>query len=153
MKKRILSLVLALCLTLALLPAAALAEGSAATETADFTGAAEGDAAAALALLNAAKTGTEASTWDSETKTLTLKGINFTTTATTALKLPDGATVVLADGTTNTIKGGDATATQTGTYENSIYIYGIYAAGALIIKGEAAGTGALSVTSGEHTNT
>ncbi len=149
MKKRILSLVLALCLTLALLPAAAFAEGSAATETADFTGAAEGDAAAALALLNAAKTGTEASTWDSETKTLTLKGVNFTTTATTALKLPDGATVVLADGTTNTIRGGDANAAVDGTYHNDIYIYGIYAEGALTIQG----TGSLNVKSGKHTNT
>ena len=106
-----------------------------------------------LALLNAAKTGEEASTWDSSSKTLTLNGIDFTTTATTALKLPDGATIVLADGTKNTIKGGDATATQTGTYKNSIYIYGIYAEGALTIKGDTAGTGALSVTSGEHTNT
>ena len=145
---------LALCLTLALLPGAAFAEGSAAVETADFTGAAEGGAEAALALLNAAKwSNAEDSTWDGDTKTLTLKGVNFTTTATTALKLPAGATIVLADGTHNTIQGGDANAAVDGTYHNDIYIYGIYAAGALTIKGGDAGTGTLSVTSGKHTNT
>ena len=151
MKKRITGLLLALCLCLTLLPTGAWAAESAAPAdaTADFIT----DSTAALALLNAAKTGAEASTWDSSSKTLTLNGIDFTTTATTALKLPDGATIVLADGTKNTIKGGDATATQTGTYKNSIYIYGIYAEGALTIKGDTAGTGALSVTSGEHTNT
>lgn len=153
MKKRVLSLVLALCLTLALLPGAAFA-AEPASQTADFTGAAEGGAEAALALLNAAKwSNAEDSTWDGDTKTLTLKGVNFTTTATTALKLPAGATIVLADGTHNTIQGGDANAAVDGTYHNDIYIYGIYAAGALTIKGGDAGTGTLSVTSGKHTNT
>ena len=153
MKKRVLSLVLALCMTLPLLPGAAFA-AEPASQTADFTGAAEGGAEAALALLNAAKwSNAEDSTWDGDTKTLTLKGVNFTTTATTALKLPDGATIVLADGTHNTIQGGDANAAVDGTYHNDIYIYGIYAAGALTIKGGDAGTGTLSVTSGKHTNT
>ena len=153
MKKRVFSLVLALCLTLAMLPTAAFA-AEPASQTADFTGAAEGGAEAALALLNAAKwSNAEDSTWDGDTKTLTLKGVNFTTTATTALKLPDGATIVLADGTHNTIQGGDANAAVDGTYHNDIYIYGIYAAGALTIKGGDAGTGTLSVTSGKHTNT
>lgn len=153
MKKRVLSLVLALCLTLAMLPTAAFA-AEPASQTADFTGAAEGGAEAALALLNAAKwSNAEDSTWDGDTKTLTLKGVNFTTTATTALKLPAGATIVLADGTHNTIQGGDANAAVDGTYHNDIYIYGIYAAGALTIKGGDAGTGTLSVTSGKHTNT
>ena len=151
MKKRVLSLVLALCLTLALLPAAVFAEGPA-DKTADFT--AEDGGAAAIALLNAAKwSNAHDSTWDGDTKTLTLKGVNFTTTATTALKLPDGATIVLADGTHNTTQGGDANAAVDGTYHNDIYIYGIYAAGALTIKGGDAGTGTLSVTSGKHTNT
>ena len=151
MKKRVLSLVLALCLTLALLPAAVFAEGPA-DKTADFT--AEDGGAAAIALLNAAKwSNADDSTWDNSTKTLTLKGVNFTTTATTALKLPDGATIVLADGTHNTIQGGDANAAVDRTYNNDIYIYGIYAAGALTIKGGDAGTGTLSVTSGKHTNT
>lgn len=150
MKKRVLSLVLALCLTLALLPAAAFAEGSAAAETADFTGAAEGGAEAALALLNAAKrNNAEDSTWDGDTKTLTLKGVNFTTTATTALKLPAGATIVLADGTHNSITGGGAEVNETGGYQAKISVYGIYAEGALTIRG----SGGLNVKSGKHTNT
>lgn len=146
MKKRVLSLVLALCMTLPLLPGAAFAEGSAAAETADFTGE---DTAAALGLLNATNTGHGVSTWDSSTKTLTLKGVNFTTTATTALKLPAGATIVLADGTHNSITGGGADAAVDGTYHNDIYIYGIYAEGALTIQG----AGSLNVKSGKHTNT
>ena len=140
---------LALCLTLPLLPGAAFA-AEPASQTADFTGAAEGGAEAALALLNAAKwNNAEASTWDSSTKTLTLKGVNFTTTATTALKLPAGATIVLADGTHNSITGGGADAAVDGTYHNDIYIYGIYAEGALTIQG----AGSLNVKSGKHTNT
>ena len=140
---------LALCLTLAMLPTAAFA-AEPASQTADFTGAAEGGAEAALALLNAAKwSNAEDSTWDGDTKTLTLKGVNFTTTATTALKLPDGATIVLADGTHNTIQGGDANAAVDGTYHNDIYIYGIYAEGDLTIRG----SGGLNVKSGKHTNT
>ena len=137
---------LALCMTLPLLPGAAFAEGSAAAETADFTGE---DTAAALGLLNATNTGHGVSTWDSSTKTLTLKGVNFTTTATTALKLPAGATIVLADGTHNSITGGGADAAVDGTYHNDIYIYGIYAEGALTIQG----AGSLNVKSGKHTNT
>lgn len=140
---------LALCLTLAMLPTAAFA-AEPASQTADFTGAAEGGAEAALALLNAAKwSNAEDSTWDGDTKTLTLKGVNFTTTATTALKLPDGATIVLADGTHNTIQGGDAEAATGGKYDKHIYIYGIYAEGDLTIRG----SGGLNVKSGKHTNT
>lgn len=149
MKKRVLSLVLALCLTLALLPTAAFA-AEPASQTADFTGAAEGGAEAALALLNAAKwSNADDSTWDGDTKTLTLKGVNFTTTATTALKLPAGATIVLADGTHNSITGGGAEVNETGGYQAKISVYGIYAEGALTIRG----SGGLNVKSGKHTNT
>ena len=149
MKKRVFSLVLALCLTLALLPTAAFA-AEPASQTADFTGAAEGGAEAALALLNAAKwSNAEDSTWDGDTKTLTLKGVNFTTTATTALKLPAGATIVLADGTHNSITGGGAEVNETGGYQAKISVYGIYAEGALTIRG----SGGLNVKSGKHTNT
>ena len=140
---------LALCLTLALLPTAAFA-AEPASQTADFTGAAEGGAEAALALLNAAKwSNAEDSTWDGDTKTLTLKGVNFTTTATTALKLPAGATIVLADGTHNSITGGGAEVNETGGYQAKISVYGIYAEGALTIRG----SGGLNVKSGKHTNT
>ena len=149
MEKRVLSLVLALCLTLAMLPTAAFA-AEPASQTADFTGAAEGGAEAALALLNAAKwSNAEDSTWDGDTKTLTLKGVNFTTTATTALKLPAGATIVLADGTHNSITGGGAEVNETGGYQAKISVYGIYAEGALTIRG----SGGLNVKSGKHTNT
>ena len=138
------------CMMMSLMQISVLGEG-AATETADFTAADGGTAA--LMILNEAKTGSEDSTWDSASKTLTLKGINFTTSATTALKLPNGATVVLADGTENQIKGGDATVETTGKQHTKIYICGIDAQGALNIKGESGGTGKLSVTSGTHNNT
>ena len=138
---------LALCLTLPLLPAAVFAEGRA-DKTADFT--AEDGGAAAIALLNAAKwSNADDSTWDGDTKTLTLKGVNFTTTATTALKLPAGATIVLADGTHNSITGGGAEVNETGGYQAKISVYGIYAEGALTIRG----SGGLNVKSGKHTNT
>ena len=121
-----------------------------ADKTADFT--ASDGGAEAIALLNTAKTGSADSTWDNDTKALTLKGVYFVTTATTAVKLPDGATVILADGAENRIIGGGAAATQDRNYQNPIYIYGIYAAGALTIQGETNGTGTLFVNSGEHIN-
>ena len=154
MKRRIGSIFLALALCLTLLPSAVFAADPApAADTADFTAADGG--AAALALLNAAKwENADPSTWDSGTKTLTLKGLRFVTTAATAVKLPAGATIVLADGTHNTVIGGDAAVTQDGTYHNDIYIYGIYADGDLTIQGgtdESAGS--LTVRSGAHSNT
>ena len=74
--RRGLSILLSLVLCLSLLPATALAEGTAtATETADFIT----NATAALALLNDAKTeGAANSEWDPATSTLTLKGVDFT---------------------------------------------------------------------------
>ena len=119
-------------------------------KTADFT--APDGGAAAIALLNSTKNGAEDSAWDNGTKTLTLKGVSMATTATTAVKLPDGATVILSDGTENHIIGGDTAVTQEGDYKTPIYIYGIYAAGALTIQGETSGTGVLYVKSGEHIN-
>ena len=121
-----------------------------ADKTADFT--ASDGGAEAIALLNIAKIGSADSTWDNAAKTLTLKGVSFATTATTAVKLPDGATVILADSTENHIIGGGATAAQDGDYNNKIYVYGIYAAGALTVHGETNGTGTLYVNSGEHIN-
>ena len=119
-------------------------------KTADFTVSDGG--AAAIALLNSAKTGAENSVWDNSTKTLTLKGVSMATTATTAVKLPDGAKVILADGTENRIIGGGAAVAQDRTYQSLIYIYGIYAAGKLTIKDETNGTGTLFVNSGDHIN-
>ncbi|MGN1347109.1 MAG: hypothetical protein ACI4V1_10005, partial [Eubacteriales bacterium] len=91
--RRGLSILLSLVMCLSLLPATALAADPA-TKTADFTV----DANAALEMLNAAKTGTAESTWADNT--LTLSGVNFTTTAETAVKLPENAKIVLAEGTT-----------------------------------------------------
>lgn len=148
--RKLIAIFFTFCMMMLLMPISVFGEG-AATETADFTAADGG--AAALTLLNEAKTGSEDSTWDSASKTLTLKGINFTTSATTALKLPDGAIIILADDTENQIKGGDATVETTGSYNTKIFICGIDAQGALNIKGESSGTGKLSVTSGMHNNT
>ena len=148
-KTKLLAVLLTLCMVLSLVPDSAFAATPAA-ETADFT--TNDDGAAALALLNAAKNGSEDSTWDNASKTLTLRGIDFTTTATTAMKLPDGATIILADGTENKITGGDATAAESGGNTNKIFVYGIFSNGALTIQGETAGTGTLSVTSGSHMN-
>lgn len=98
MKKRITGVLLSLCLCLTLLPGTAWAAGTA-DKTADFTAADNG--AAAIELLNQHKTDETQSTWNNDSKTLTLNGIDFVTTATTAVKLPAGTTIVLADGTTN----------------------------------------------------
>ena len=151
MKRRIGGIFLILTLCLTLLPTAALAAVPA-SETADFT---DGDGTAALALLNAAKgENAEDSTWDASSKTLTLKGLRFVTTATTAVKLPAGAAIVLADGTYNSILGGDAAAAQDGKQTNKIYIYGIYADGDLTIQGGTDDSaGSLTVRSGAHSNT
>ena len=149
MKRRVMSALLALCLCLTLLPGAAEAAQTA-TETADFTA---DNGTAAIALLNQHKIGEADSVWDNDSKTLTLNGINFTTTATTAVKLPTGSTIVLADESANVIVSGDATAAKSGTYNTKIYITAVDALGALTIQGGSAGTGTLSVTSGTHTNT
>ena len=78
-KTKLLTVLLTLCMVLSLVPMTAFAADPA-TETADFT--ASDGGAAAIALLNAAKwDNAENSTWDSATKTLTLKGVNFQTTA------------------------------------------------------------------------
>ena len=109
-----------------MLPIAALAAGAA---KADFTAA----PGLAPALLNAAKTGEADSTWDPGTNTLTLNGVNFSSTDATAVLLPEGAKIVLNGD--NTITGGDASPED---------CYGIYAWGDLSIEG----SGRLTVTSG-----
>ena len=130
--RRGLCVLLSLLICLSLLPAAVLAEDP--DKTADFTA----DADAALALLNAAKTGEANSIW--ENNTLTLNGVNFTTTAETAVILPAGAKIVLAEGTTNTIAS---------SADNADMSYGIYAADGLTIEG----SGTLIVRSAKATTT
>ncbi len=128
MKKRILSILLTLCMILCLVPSSIFAESEStkSAATADFTDSDGG--AAAIALLNNAKTGVTDSTWNNSTKTLTLNGIDFTATSTTAIKLPAGTTIILADGTENIITGGDSTVSQDSAGNDEIFIYGIYAA-------------------------
>lgn len=122
------SILLVLVMVVGMLPTVALA-AEPATEKADFST----DPGKALSLLNAAKTGTEDSTWDPDTNTLTLNGVNFTTTASTAVKLPKAATIVLNGD--NIIISGEARSKDS---------FGIYALGDLTIKG----AGKLTVTSG-----
>lgn len=150
-KVKFLTALLTLCMVLSLVPMTAFAADPA-TETADFT--ASDGGAAAIALLNQYKSfGAADSTWDNGTKTLTLRGIDFTTKAATAVKLPDRTTIVLADGTTNTITGGDAAIAEDGGYNKHMVITALEAMGDLKVKGGASGTGTLSVTSGTHKNT
>ena len=104
-------------------------------QTADFT---IDDGADALALLNGAKTeGAANSTWDSTNKILTLNGVDFTTSAAPAVKLPADTTIVLAEGTTNAI-------TSTNSDSNQSDSCGIDARGSLTIEG----SGTLIVTGG-----
>lgn len=146
--KRTISILFGIAMLLVLMSATALADEIFPTDVgADFT---SGDGSAALNLLNAAKTGSEDSTWDGST--LILNGVNYNASESGALKLPKDATIVLADGTTNTITGGNASVNVSGEYNNKVYIYGIYAEGNLTIKGGEAGTGTLTVTGGDITN-
>ena len=72
--RRGLGILILMLMCLTLLPMAALAE-EISWETADFTNIFS--RAEALELLG----GTDKATWDNETKTLTLKGVNFATSA------------------------------------------------------------------------
>ena len=154
--KKLLAILLAVCMIAALMPVSVFAEDAAtpkkpAAETADFT---DGNGTTAINLLNQHKTDTEAegSTWDDTSKTLTLNGIDFTTTAQTAVKLPAGSTIILKDGTNNTIQSGDVTLSTSGGYKNQVFVNALDAAGSLTIKGETEGTGALSVKAGALKN-
>ena len=144
-KRKVLTLLLALCVVLSLVPVAVFAEPAAATTTADFT---VGSGVDAIKLLNQYRTGTADSLWNSATKTLTLWGVDFTTTAPTAVKLPAGATIVLKDGTRNTIRSGDVNLEVSGA-KNHTFINALDAAGSLTIEG---GTGSLSVYAGALKN-
>ena len=144
-KTKLLTVLLTLCMLLSLVPLSVFA-ATPATETADFT---VGQGREAITLLNQYKTGTAESLWDNTAKTLTLWGVDFTTTAQTAVKLPAGATIVLKDGTHNTIQSGDVSLEVSGGYSNATYINALDAAGSLTIEG---GTGSLSVYAGALKN-
>lgn len=78
--------------------------------------------------------------WVAGEKQLTLSGLDFATTAGTAIKLPDGAKLVLQDGTANTVKSGDVSIG---------YSIGINGFGSLTI----CGNGTLNVTGGTANGT
>ena len=76
-KTKLLTVLLTLCMVLSIVPLSVFA-ATPATETADFT---VGQGREAITLLNQYKTGTAESLWDNTAKTLTLWGVDFTTTA------------------------------------------------------------------------
>jgi hypothetical protein len=147
-KTKLLTVLLTLCMLLSLVPLSVFA-ATPATETADFT---VGQGREAITLLNQYKTGTAESLWDNTAKTLTLWGVDFTTTAQTAVKLPAGSTIVLKDGTTNTIQSGEVTLRVSGDYSNKAYVNALDAVGSLTIQGGTAGSGTLSVFAGKLKN-
>ena len=147
-KTKLLTVLLTLCMLLSLVPLSVFA-ATPATETADFT---VGQGREAITLLNQYKTGTAESLWDNTAKTLTLWGVDFTTTAQTAVKLPAGSTIVLKDGTTNTIQSGEVTLRVSGDYSNEAYVNALDAVGSLTIQGGTAGSGTLSVFAGKLKN-
>ena len=148
LKTKLLTVLLTLCMLLSLVPMTVFA-ATPATETADFT---VGQGREAITLLNQYKTGTAESLWDNTAKTLTLWGVDFTTTAQTAVKLPAGSTIVLKDGTTNTIQSGEVTLRVSGDYSNEAYVNALDAVGSLTIQGGTAGSGTLSVFAGKLKN-
>ena len=147
-KAKLLAILLTLCMVLPVMPFSAFAAEPAAG-TADFC---VKSGTEAIDLLNQYKTGTVLSSWDNSSKTLTLRGIDFTTTAATALKLPVSSTIVLADGSTNTIKNGDVEINVSGKEKSNTYVNALDAAGNLTIQGETAGTVTLEVTAGKVSN-
>ena len=112
---------------LCLLAATALADTQ---KTADFVA----DEVTALNLLNYNNKGK--AEWDG--KTLTLKGVNFTVEAATSVKLPAGSTIVLAEGTKNTITSTFKSASDD-TFSYGILVDGgdltIEGGGQLAVKG------------------
>lgn len=143
-RTKLMTVLLTLCMILSLMPITTLAAESAA-DTADFC---VESGTKAINLLNQYKTGTALSSWDNDSKTLTLQGVKFTTTAQTAVKLPAGSTIILKDGTTNTIQSGDVNINISGEYKSNTFINALDAAGNLTIEGDTVGTGILSVNAG-----
>ena len=77
-QRKLLTILLTLCMMLSLVPMVTLAAPSAASDTADFT--VQGGTPA-IDLLNQYRTGTGISSWDNSSKTLTLRGIDFTSSS------------------------------------------------------------------------
>lgn len=142
MKTRLFSGLLALCLCLALLPTAALALEFSLPQTvgADFST----DPAAALSALTGSQPG--CAQWDGNSQTLTLLGVHYEAGARIAVRLPAGASLVLADGSQNTVA---LSASVSVDGKKDQIVCGIWADGPLTVSGG----GSLLVTSGAITHT
>lgn len=150
-----LGILLALTMGLCLLAATALADTQ---KTADFT--ANADVALGL-LRNGDSSKAE---WETGENILTLNGVNFTTSANIAVKLPAGSTIVLAEGTKNTITSTFKSASDD-TFSYGILVDGgnltIEGGGQLAVKGGTAQysdgivvfSGSLTIDSGTVTAT
>ena len=121
--KRLFSILLCAAMLIGLLPTVAWAGDPDPATVADFTAEDSEKIAAALAALG----GEEKATWDGTTKTLTLKGVDFDG----VVKLPENATIVLEDGTTNKIYGASNPSDDGATTASC----GILALGSLTIQG------------------
>jgi hypothetical protein len=127
MKKKLLSLLLCLCMVLGLLPAMALAEGAQITTALDFSSA------------TADQTGTGYA-WVNSSKTLTINGLNLNVTGSNALTLPAGSKLVLNGSNTITSTGdfginmpnGNVTVEGTGSLTVSGQSAGIYTDGSAV---------------------
>ncbi len=128
-KKKVLAGILSAAMLTGLLQGTVLASDPVITEGLDFT-------------RNVTETSGDGWVWESSTNTLTLNGINIDVTAqassdTYGIKLPAGSTVVLAEGTQNTVAAADSSRST----------YGIFCEGNLEIKG----AGSLTVSAGQST--
>lgn len=124
MMKKVLAVILSVAMIIAMLPAAVFAETAECDQTINFC---TNGGSGAINLLNKYKVnGAADSTWDNDTRTLVLKGIDLLSTVSKAIELPEDTTVVLADNTVNAI---DIKPKQFSTSA-------IYCNGNLIITGE-----------------
>ena len=146
-KNRVIALTLSLAMVLSFVPsfafsavaAAGNASGTVRTTTLDLTNNSYQTGATQNGTIWA--NDKEGWSYDTATKTLTLSGVNIrsadSTVTTYGIKLPNDATIVLAEGTTNIVRAGDT---------SSNYSSGIYSDGSITING----TGTLQATSGSN---
>ena len=133
--KRIISLLIVMVLVLTLLPVVALALEN---YTMDFSEINTVNWSGSPVNYSSADASGSGWNWEWATKTLTLSGLNFETTQPVAIKLPAGATILLAGSTTSIVKSGTP-------IDNSTHSNGISCIGALTIEGG----GTLRVTGGD----
>lgn len=101
MKKRLLASILSLAMVFSLVPVSALAVDEGGGQTHEPTRTTTLDLTAET--IDTTKAETEGWAWDAETKTLTLNGLNLSVSEGHGVVVPDGAAIVLASGSVNTI--------------------------------------------------